>query len=149
LKIDACRRRNGLSAIRNPQSILDMPGVIATYDKLRQKVGEETAQILVEYIETAVREGTATKEDIHALKEDIHNLEKQGISNKVELERQVEAVRMRVEEGKVELERRIDDLERRLERRFERFSYVIIFLLVLFNGDKVLSFLSGLLGLAK
>ncbi|MBI4530039.1 MAG: hypothetical protein HY709_00830 [Candidatus Latescibacteria bacterium] len=119
-----------------------MPGVIATYDKLRQQIGEETAQTLVEYIETAVREGASTKEDVHNLEKQMTSnridLESQIVSNRVELERRIEGV-------KVELERRID----RLERRFERFFYAIIFLLVLFNGDKVISFLSGLLGLTK
>lgn len=130
-----------------------MPSVIATYDKLRQTVGEEPAQILVEYIEAAIRDGASTKEDIHNLETQAMtnrvDLEKQIVSMRVDLERQIEAVKVRVEEVKVDLEWRIDELERRLERRFERFFYIIIFLLVLFNGDKVINFLSGLLGLAK
>ena len=44
---------------------------VLVYNKIKDKVGEEGARFLIEFVEDSVRKGTATKEDLGELKGDL------------------------------------------------------------------------------
>lgn len=94
-----------------------MPTAVDVFNRLRTKIGEEEAKILVEFVQESVEKGAATKEDL--------SLTREG------LERRIDQVKFELKE----------DIHR-LERRIDRILYVIIFLFVIFNGDKIITFFS-------
>jgi archaellum component FlaC len=107
---------------------------IEVYEVLKEKVGEEAAKILIEYIELKKKE-VATKEDIMRLeqstKEDIMRLEQSTKEDIMRLERSTKEDIMRLEQSTKEDIQRLEEIVkmvekstreeiRRLEKRVEK-----------------------------
>jgi len=112
-----------------------MPLAVEVYEKLRTKIGQEEAALLVRFVEEAVEKRAATKEDVLEVK---HALEQGDLS-----------LGQRITEVEHRLEHRITEVEHRLERRVDRTFYVLLAALLILNGDKVLGFLNSLLALFR
>ena len=112
-----------------------MPLAVEVYEKLRTKIGEEEAALLVQFVEETIDKGAATKQDVLAVK---HALEQRDSS-----------LEQRITEVEHSLGQRITEVEHSLERRIDRTFYILLAALLILNGDKVLGFLSSLLGLFR
>ncbi len=127
-----------------------MPLAVEVYEKLRTKIGQEEAALLVRFVEEAVEKRAATKEDMLEVK---HALEQRSAEVKASLEQRVTEVeaglKQEIAEVKAGLEQRITEVEHRLERRMDRTFYILLAALLILNGDKVLGFLNSLLTLFR
>jgi alanyl-tRNA synthetase len=96
---------------------------IEVYEVLKEKVGEEAAKILIEYIELKKKE-VATKEDIMRLeqstKEDIMRLERSTKEDIMRLEQSTKEDIQRLEEIVKMVEKSTREEIRRLEKRVEK-----------------------------
>ena len=66
-----------------------MPTVLEVYEKLKPKLGDEEAKVLLEFVEASVERGAATKEDLQrteiALREEIHRLDQKIEATKADI----------------------------------------------------------------
>jgi archaellum component FlaC len=96
---------------------------IEIYEVLKEKVGEDVAKLLIEYIELKKKE-VATKEDIQRLekstKEDIQRLEKSTKEDIMRLEEIVRGLEKSTKEDIQRLEQFVKEEIRRLEKRVEK-----------------------------
>ena len=123
-----------------------VPQAVEVYEKLRTKIGQEEAALLVRFVEEAIEKRAATKEDVLEVK---HALEQGNLSLKQEIARVEAGLRQEIAGVRANLERRITEVEHRLERRMDRIFYILLAALLILNGDKVLGFLNSLLALLR
>ena len=134
-----------------------MPLAGDVYEKLRTKIGQEEAALLVRFVEEAVEKRAATKEDVlevkHALEQGNLSLRQEMAGVRAGLEQRITEVEAGLKQEiagvRAGLERRITEVEHRLERRMDRIFYILLAALLILNGDKVLGFLNSLLALFR
>lgn len=106
---------------------------VEVFNRLRTKIGEEEAKILVEFVQETVEKGAATKEDL--------NLATEGLERRIDQAATKEDLRLVKEDLRLVKEELKEDIHQ-LERRIDRILYVIILLFVIFNGDRIITILS-------
>jgi hypothetical protein len=92
---------------------------IEVYEVLKEKVGEEAAKILIEYIELKKKE-VATKEDIMRLEEIIKMVEKSTKEDIQRLEEIIRGLEKSTKEDIQRLEQFVKEEILRLEKRVEK-----------------------------
>jgi archaellum component FlaC len=92
---------------------------IEVYEVLKEKVGEDAAKLLIEYIELKKKE-VATKEDIMRLEEIVKMVEKSTKGDIQRLEEIVRGLEKSTKEDIQRLEQFVKEEIRRLEKRVEK-----------------------------
>jgi hypothetical protein len=92
---------------------------IEVYEVLKEKVGEDAAKLLIEYIELKKKE-VATKEDIMRLEEIVKMAEKSTKEDIQRLEEIVRGLEKSTKEDIQRLEQFVKEEIRRLEKRVEK-----------------------------
>ena len=92
---------------------------IEVYEVLKEKIGEDAAKLLLEYIELKKKE-VATKEDIMRLEEIVKMIEKSTKEDIQRLEEIVRGLEKSTKEDIQRLEQFVKEEIRRLEKRVEK-----------------------------
>ncbi len=118
---------------------------VEIYKALSGKIGDREAELLVEFVESSVKEAAATKEDLlrseNALREEIFAVEsrlRKEISNlEIALRQEISGVESR-------LDRRITDMEWKMKLYF-----AVIAALIILTNSKVMEIAGRILGFVK
>jgi hypothetical protein len=134
-----------------------MPDAIELYERLRPKMGDEEAAPLIRFIEEGIEKRAVTKEDLLQSTHRLEGLISEGdqmlnqriIEGDQALKQRITEVEQRLAQRISRLEVHITEVEHRLQRRIDRTFYVLLAAMLILNGDKIIGFISTLVGIFK